>query len=191
MDCEIYHGSGVGARPTLALYTDSDHAGDEDTRRSTSSGVAYFETHGKAGELHRFFLGQLVKLQGVLSGSSCEAEFVAGCVTAKKLWLPLLALCTCMQLDVDLSFNIDAEAAIKAVRKGYSRQLAHMKLCHGVSVGWLHSLLFDILECPPTKVPGEKNPADVGTKRIVNGEHFKKLRWWLGLRPAGDAGGGA
>jgi hypothetical protein len=74
--CVYHHGKG-----TLELigYSDADHAGDGDDRKSTSGTV--------------FFLGQSLvswqsRKQRVVVLSSCEAEYIAGATTAcQGVWL--------------------------------------------------------------------------------------------------------
>jgi hypothetical protein len=71
-----------GDRETLVGFTDSDHAGDIDTRKSTS-GVL-------------FFLGDspvtwLSLNQNVVATSSCEAEYIAAASGARQgVWLARL-----------------------------------------------------------------------------------------------------
>ena len=81
---------------------------------------------------------------------------------------------------------VDAEAALKAIKSRYSRKLAHMTVCQGVHLGWVHELLYgpDHLKCGLTKVASAENLADIGTKRITDGSHFARLKHAIGVRPA-------
>jgi hypothetical protein len=119
---------------TLELWSDADMAGDKDTRKSTAGGIMLLT--GERGT--RAMLGALCKLEPAISTSSAESETMAHVMGMKKLTLPMLVVIG--DMITYIKSKIDAEACIKAIRNGYSRELEHMSLTQGVCVGWAHQL---------------------------------------------------
>ena len=82
----IHHGCkykrGRGDEPDLVGYSDSDHGGDLDDRKSTSGSVFF---------LRRNLITWASQKQKIIAMSSCEAEYVAAAATAMQaVWLSRL-----------------------------------------------------------------------------------------------------
>ena len=76
LDRGLVHRRGA---PLIEAYTDSDYAGDPDSRKSTSGAVVL--SHGGAVVWRS-------KLQSVVAASTCEAEYVAAAAAVKEvLWV--------------------------------------------------------------------------------------------------------
>ena len=148
---------------SIRVFTDSDWAGDRDTRKSTSGGVILVGDH---------CLRTWSTTQGAIALSSAEAEFYAmteGVLRAKGV-AGVLA-----ELGVPLSSQVvelytDSSAAKSFVsRRGLGRmrhlELRHLWIQREVGLG---NLLVE-------KVAGTENPADVLTKFLSRREIQARL----------------
>lgn len=81
-DKGLFYGRKKGTEPVLTGFSDSDHAGDVDSRKSTS-GIIFFLGDGAVS-------WQSVK-QRIVANSSCEAEYIAAATAAcQAIWLALV-----------------------------------------------------------------------------------------------------
>jgi hypothetical protein len=96
-------------QPKIEAYSDSDHAGDNDTRRSTTGFIIYVD--GNA-------VSWTSKRQSSVALSSCEAEYMALAETAKEiLWLRyLLEEMICHPLSSPAILYCDNQAAINSTK---------------------------------------------------------------------------
>jgi len=96
-------------QPKIEAYSDSDHAGDNDTRRSTTGFIIYVD--GNA-------VSWTSKRQSSVALSSCEAEYMALAETAKEiLWLRyLLEEMICHPLSNPAILYCDNQAAINSTK---------------------------------------------------------------------------
>jgi hypothetical protein len=97
-----------GEKPLLTGFSDSDHAGDVDERKSTS-GIIFFL--GRAA-----ISWQSVK-QKVVANSSCEAEYIAAATAAcQAIWL-VRVLADIMGTEVQKpTLRIDNKSAISLIK---------------------------------------------------------------------------
>jgi hypothetical protein len=77
--CRYIKGSGLNLN--LTGYSDSDHAGDQGDRKSTT-GVVYF--------LGQNLITWVSQKQKVVALSSCEAEYIAAATACQGVWLSRL-----------------------------------------------------------------------------------------------------
>jgi hypothetical protein len=142
------------------IFEDSDHGGDPDTRRSTSSWlIVLVGEHGT-----RMLIDWKTMLQKSVALSTAEAEVVAlrDCLKRLLTLLPFLE-----QLFPGLRVRIfcDASACIEIAKTGKSKALAYARKSHDLSVRWLaeqlrmHGFL-------PTKINGKVNHADLLNKPL-------------------------
>ena len=83
--------------------------------------------------------------------------------------------------SVWLIMRSDADVAISAIRKGYSRKLSYLRRTQKISLGFLHDYTHDeytLLQ----KVRGDSNDSDVLTKGLDHITHWRHLHA-LGMRP--------
>ncbi|KAA8498188.1 Copia protein [Porphyridium purpureum] len=153
----------------IVVFADSDFAGDEGAGAKSTTGVAaFFEVQGQ-----RYVLDWTSRVQKAVATSSAEAEIVA-LSTACKGAFTLEALCGFPGKTASIHIFSDSQAALRAVRKGYSAKLAHIRRTQRVSIAWLNSLTekrlmrFDW-------VSGRQNPADLFTKAFGPYEFARRL----------------
>ena len=143
-----------GDQTHLRIHSDSDDAGCQESRKSTSCGALY---HGR--HLLKFYSST----QHVISLSSGESEFYAGIKAGSTL---LGGLATMMDLGCSLegALVFDATAA-KAMmnRRGHGRA-KHIARCYL----WLQQKVHDG-EISLEKVGTKVNTADLGTKHLEAG----------------------
>lgn len=160
---------------TLA-HVDSDHGGDMvDTKATTGFAVSIDRLRS------HYLTSWAAKQQPVTAKSTgdAEASAMSGCVASRAE-----ALRTMMeqlyQRKVWCVVRSDADVAISAVRKGYSRKMSYLGRAQRVSLGFLH----DYLGCEQTcldKVPWPTNDADVLTKGLDHTAHWRHAEA-LGMR---------
>lgn len=89
-------------------FSDSDYAGDLDTRRSTTEYIFILANSAISG-------GSLK--QKTVSLSTTEAEYIAACEATKEaVWLRHLLRESDCRYDKPVTINIDNQSAIKLVR---------------------------------------------------------------------------
>ena len=160
--------------PLLEVWTDSDHAGDKDSRKSTSGFV--IKLWGST-----VVIGS--KKQKGISTSTMEAEFVALSTACKSLlWL--------ISLIRDLGYTIapitvhsDNQAAILATKNGtHTDQAKHIDVAHKFARD-----LFDRGLINLAYVKSAENPADILTKAL-GPEAFQRHRKALGVAEIAEVG---
>ena len=119
---------------TMETYTDSDHAGDPASSKSTSGGV--IRLTGSYGTCA--LIGFLSRRQGAVSQSTAEAEIVAVNDSLRNLTINYYTLA-----EIIFSANalrnrifVDSQAAIGAIKNGYG-PCRYMKKTQRVSLGWI------------------------------------------------------
>ena len=79
-----------------------------------------------------------------------------------------------------LRLFIDANAAIGAIKAGYSRQMRYLSKTQGVSIAWLAHVI-DKLKIGIFEIDTGDNSADIHTKELVRAL-FERHCWTMGLR---------
>ena len=93
---------------TLSSYSDSDYAGDLETRRSTS-GNLFFLANGP--------ISWLSQRQPSVSLSTTEAEYISPCTAAREVtWLRRLLSDTGYPCDMGTKLYIDNQSTIKLIK---------------------------------------------------------------------------
>jgi hypothetical protein len=141
--------SGVFAKLSLRVYSDSDWAGCRDSRKSTSGGVLTVD-------------GAVLKAwsstQATVATSSGEAELHAA-VKAAAEGLGFQSIASDLGFDLKLEVVVDSSAAQSIVSRAGLGKLKH------VEVKWLWIQQATSLgRLSVAWIPGSKNPADVLTK---------------------------
>jgi hypothetical protein len=94
----------LSSKPSLLGYSDSDHAGDIDDRKSTT-GVLYYFGHCP--------ISWVSQKQKIVAQSSCEAEYVAAaCAASQGVWLARLVEELLGSGSVKFTIRIDNQSAI-------------------------------------------------------------------------------
>eukprot|EP00971_Amphidinium_carterae_P297297 5906229-Amphidinium_carterae.1 len=147
------------AKHELDIYSDTDWAGCQESRRSTSCCLVTW-------------CGCLVhcqsKTQVVRALSSLEAEFYGMCSAAAAEGLYVKQLLLDVGFDVKLRLHTDASSALAiSERQGVGR-LRHVQ----AKYLWLQDQVMEgrITVC---KIAGVMNPADIGTKYLAQRELYK------------------
>ena len=131
------------------IFVDTDFAGDQITRRSTSGGTIQWGSH---------LIRHWSSTQPTVALSSGEAE-LTGIVKGASNALGFQALASDMGLDISLHIMSDATAAIGICRR---RGLGKIRHLH-VSDLWVQERL-KAGDFYLSKVDGKDNPADLLTK---------------------------
>ena len=151
-------------RPTdMKIFVDTDFAGCQTTRRSTSGGVAMVGSH---------CIKYWSVTQTTVALSSGEAE-LGGICRGSSIGLGLQALAKDLGLNFTLEVLTDATAAIGICRR---RGLGRIRHLHTADL-WVQDRIRkgDFLL---TKIPGSDNPADMLTKHIsrdVMSKHMDRI----------------
>ena len=135
----------------LDVYCDSDWAADKVDRKSVSC-VAIF--HG--AHLIKF----TVSTQGIIALSSGEAEFIAS-VKASSTSLGTRSLAADLGLRVTPRLHMDSTAALGIYGRRGIGKIRHLH----TPLLWVQERRA-AKELETQKVPGERNPADLGTKEL-------------------------
>ncbi|KAK9684337.1 hypothetical protein RND81_10G203400 [Saponaria officinalis] len=158
-----------GEKSNLTGYTDSDYAGDQDDRKSTSGYVFMFGTGA---------ISWSSKKQPIVTLSSTEAEFVAATACAcQAIWMRKMLNELLIKQDQPTKIYCDNTSTIKlsknAVLHGRSKHI-------DVKYYFLRDLYNDgIVDLGHCK--SEDQVADIFTKAL-NRDTFVKLRTLLGVR---------
>ena len=154
------------ARPLhLTAYTDTDWAGCEVTRRSTSSGGVCYGWH---------LIKSWSKTQASVALSSAEAE-LAGTVKTTAEALGLTALMDDWQMACPWRTVLmaDASAALGIIQRKGAGSIRHLD----TRLLWIQEQeVKDRVEYQ--KIAGSVNPADLGTKYLDRGTIEQHLRSW-------------
>ena len=139
-------------RPTtMQAFVDTDFAGCQTTRRSTSGGVAMVGAH---------CIKHWSTTQTTVALSSGEAE-LGGICKGSSIGLGLQALARDLGLDYSLEVRTDATAASGICRR---RGLGRIRHLHTADL-WVQDRIRKG-DFALTKIPGNDNPADMLTKHI-------------------------
>ena len=146
------------------VYTDSDWAGDQKSRKSTSAGIIMLGGH---------CLRTWSTTQDAIALSSCEAEYYAAVEGATRgLGLRNAAKELGMDIeDMDIEMNTDSSSA-----KSYASRRGSGRIKH-IDTKWLW-LQKAVAEGRFTmkKVKGTENPADIGTKYLGMDDMANKMK---------------
>jgi hypothetical protein len=146
----------------LTIETDSDFAGCQTTRKSTSCFAMFW-----SGSLIKF----QSKTQSVVATSTQEAEFYSLC-SATSAGLGMQGVFQDLGLIVEVNLHSDASAGIAlAIRRGLGR-------CKHIAVQylWIQRIFSDAV-AKLHKVGTDKNRSDAGTKHLT----CQRMRYLLGL----------
>ena len=161
--------------PKVIVYTDSDHAGEVTTRRSTSGWVTLIADGGTQG----LIVDWGSKRQGCTALSTGEAEVVALVDGVKRSGIPIWATSECtFGQKLKMTLRVDATACEGAARKGRSPAMRYIDKTQGIRLGWLADLLNDAEGTNLEKWPTSMNQADLLTKPLsveVTELHIKQL----------------
>jgi hypothetical protein len=149
----------------IKVYVDSDFAGCQVTRKSTSGGAITWGTST---------LKTWSKTQSVIALSTGEAE-LAAIVKGSTEALGMKSLLADFGIAVSLKICSDASAAIGMVNREGLGKVRHL----AVADLWVQAKR-STGEIAFEKVGGESNPADMLTKG-VNGEKISRYSAWLGF----------
>ena len=148
----------------VEVHSDANWAGCRLSRKSSSGGTIAIGAH---------LIRAYAKTQSVIAKSSGESELYAA-VRAATEGLGILTLLSDFgQKEMRASIGMDASAAIGIVQRQGIGKLRHVE----VDVLWLQEQQARRL-LPLVKVPGPRNPADVGTKSIsaaLMDQHLSQL----------------
>ena len=151
----------------LEVYSDSDWAGQKDSRRSTSSGTVFLDSQ---------LIYAFSRTQRSISLSSGEAEYYAAASSASDSLLlkEAIEFLTCRKCVVHLHLDSSAARGI-ITRQGVGR-VKHLQI-RTLFLQDLHKQ--GILRVHP--VGTRDNTADIGTKPL-SGKRIKLLMHWLGFK---------
>jgi uncharacterized protein YqgV (UPF0045/DUF77 family) len=157
-------------------FVDADHGGDMvDTKSTTGYGVFMAGPRSKA--LCSF--GSKQQPATAKSTGDGETAAISECVcTSSEAHRILLE--HILDRPVWAIVRSDADVAIAAILKGYSRKMSYLRRTQKVSLGYLH----DYFGCENTlldKVPGPKSDSDILTKGLDHISHWRHTAA-LGLR---------
>jgi hypothetical protein len=162
-----------GSEIELVGYTDSDFAGDIDTRRSTS---------GFIFELSNGPVTWSSQRQKMVTLSTTEAEYVAASLaTREALWLRQLLNDVGLTCHGPTTLNVDNQSAIKLVKNSeFHKRTKHIDIqYHFIREKYVSS------EIQVINVPSEFEYADIFTKALPR-ERFQFLRDNIGMMRGND-----
>ena len=143
----------------IQAYSDSDWAGDRETRRSTTAGALIF---GRAA------IKVITKQQQILAKSSAEAELYAVNTMAGEA-LSMRSILKDMNINVGIVLHVDAKATIGILHRHGLGKMKHLQVQHLWLQEGIRNGNFKIL-----KIPTKDNLADIGTKPLA-GERIQYL----------------
>ena len=136
---------------SFQLFSDTDFAGCPRTRRSTSAGVCMRGQH---------LVKHYSRTQKVVTLSSAEAE-LGGVVHGASEGLGTQAIAADLGISGELTLLADSSAAIGICRRSGIGRVRHL----AVGQLWVQERIRD-RTIRLQKVPGDANPADIGTKHL-------------------------
>ena len=164
----------------FAIECDADHGGDPSETKSTSGMFAYLY-----GEKSFMPLDWYAKKQTVATARSTgEAEMVAIDGATFNVSMPwVLLLEGVFRRSIGWVTGSDSDAAIKAVKKGYSKKMAYLMKWQRISIAALKQVYFPYTEeedddpqldltANLIKVLGDINKADLFTKSFDHERHW-------------------
>ena len=147
----------------LSIYTDSDWAGDKNSRRSTSGGVLYMFNNA---------IACFSQLQPVVALSSAEAELIAMCENCKEgIFIKNLASEIIPIMTPIPIFYDNAGSGFMAENPINNKRSKHID----IKYKWLHDYISDKI-FSLHHVPSEKNDADVFTKSLPIADFGSKVK---------------
>lgn len=163
----------------VALWVDSDWAGDKSTSRSTSG--YFLEIVGTNG--HRWPVTWGSKKQTSTANSPCEAEYICMAHATKKEAIPLVDfLEAALGRSVQLKTFEDNAQVLTAVSRGYSPALRHIGRTERISLGAISEIYGpkSLINAVLLNVSTDDQKADFFTKKLT-GTHFEAGKRKLGL----------
>lgn len=163
-------------RLLIVTHVDADHGGDLFSTKSRSGWCVALE-----GMRSHALLGWCVKQQTATGKSTgdCEVTAISDCISTNA---ESTRCCVEQVLGRPcwLVLRSDADAAIGAIHKGYSRKLSYLRRTQKVSIGYLHDFVGDE-HTALVKVHTDSNDADLLTKSLEKMKHWRHTHA-LGLR---------
>ena len=162
---------GLGEDPdgfSLVAYSDSDWAGDRESRKSTSSGMIWWGP---------YLISDLVEGQSVVATSSGDVELYAAVSVMKDMMLIKRAL-SFIWLSAKMELRLDSSAACPMLERQGAGRVRH------VAVLWAQQWVRDrgvAVRAEPTRT----NCADLGTK-VHSVARFRELFDMIRLRDRDD-----
>ena len=167
----------------FAVECDADHGGDPAETKSTSGVIAYL--YGK----RRFLLIDWhAKKQTVATARSTgEAEMIAIDMATFGMCMPWVILLEgIFQRSFGWVVGSDSDAAIMAVKKGYSKKMAYLMKWQRISISALKQVYFPYTEQEDDdpqldltanliKILGDLNKADLRTNAFDHERHWFQL----------------
>jgi hypothetical protein len=152
----------------LKVFTDSDWAGDRETRKSTSAGCAMW-----CGGTIRHW----TKQQKVIAKSSAEAELYAATLAASEA-KGMTATMRDLGIEVKIRLHLDAKATMFILHRLGPGKLKHVEVHHL----WLqHEVRNKKVEL--VKIGTDDNPADLGTKALDETRMVKHWKFMNHFQP--------
>ena len=158
---------------TLDVYTDANWAGCRKSRKSTSGGTIMLGSH---------CLKTWSKTQAIVAKSSAEAELY-GVVRGATEALGMSTLIKDLGSEVGVQMHVDATAAKGIIERQGLSKVRHID----TNVLWLQEVCARKV-VPVTKVAGEDNTADLGTKHLSAAAIEKNVKKMNMEYQAGRAG---
>ena len=143
----------------IHAYSDSDWAGDRDTRRSTTAGAIMIGNSA---------IRAFTKQQQILAKSSAEAELYAVNTIAGEA-MSVQSMLKDMGIDIGIMLFVDAKATIGILHRHGLGKMKHLQVQQLWLQEGVRSGKFKLL-----KVATKDNLADIGTKPI-SGERIQYL----------------
>lgn len=157
-------------------HMDADHGGDLVTTKARSGWAISLD-----GPRSHALTGWSTKTQTGTGKSTGDNEVTAiSDAVSTNMESTRCCLEQVMARTVLLIGRTDADAALGAIRKGYSRKMSYLRRTQRVSIGFLHDFWSDphsIL----SKVASKSNDSDVLTKSLDKHDHWRHS-WALGMR---------
>jgi hypothetical protein len=166
----------------LSLYaqTDSDHAGEETTMRSTGGELLWLQGRERPGGpvVTKALVEAVCRRQDKVSSNTAEAEVVAAHSGLMRTILPVMCVleqCTGFEPRADL--DVDNDAARAMMLKGMSPSLKYLRKHRKVSLAATKDLLTSA-GITVGRVATEENTSDIltkGLKKEIHERHFKGM----------------
>ena len=161
----------------IIAHVDADHGGDLFTTRSRSGWAVSLD-----GPRSHALIGWCSKQQGATGKSTGDNEVtsVSDAISTNAESIRC-AFEQMVDRDVWLILRSDADAAIGAIHKGYSRKMSYLRRTQRVSIGFLHDFVGDE-HTALKKVHTDSNDSDVLTKSLEKEAHWRHS-FAMGMRP--------
>lgn len=167
-DMKLTYGPDANSSELFTMFSDADHGGEEDSRRSTSGMVVKMGTGAVSWASH---------LQSVVTLSTTEAEYISACSAGQEIiWLRNLFTEFGYKFNVPSTLYVDNQSALAIAKNPeHHGRMKHLDLRHY----WLR----DVVEAGVIDMrylPTALMPADIMTKALG---HLKvaDMRCMLGV----------